>query len=327
MSPEPLIVRTLLNEAGGTLSILNLGATITSLKVPLQKGLQEVVLAHPVLETYRENPNYLGATVGRYCNRIGGARFDLDGRSHDLIANEGANQLHGGLGGFSKRIWRFVEDECDEANLTLQLSSEDGDQGFPGTLQVKVTFNWTRNNCLTITYEARTDKPTIVNLTNHSYFNLGMTSDIREHHLQIHGDAITEVDAELIPTGKVGRVAGTPFDFRSAHALDDLKGDLPAALRATGGYDHNYVLAMERGSLRPAATLHDRANGLSMSVKTTEPGVQLYTGQYLDAPFSGLCLETQNFPDAPNKPDFPSAVLRPGEVYRSTTQLSFKVPH
>ena len=323
MSLEPLIVRTLTNGTGGSIDILNLGATITSLKVPLLGGLQEVVLSHSDLEVYRENPNYLGATVGRYCNRIGGASFDLDGETFPLCPNENGNQLHGGPDGFSKRIWTFVEDKCNASTLTHHLISEDGDQGFPGNLDVTVSFNWTKDNCLTITYEAKTDKSTIVNLTNHSYFNLGSTDGIKNHHVQINADAITSVDDDLIPTGKLTLVDGTPFDFRKAHSLEGLEGELARALQPTGGYDHNFALTKEHGTLRPAATLSNPENGLALSVETTEPGLQLYTGQYLDSPFSGLCLETQNFPDAPNRPDFPSPILRPGQTYRSTTRLKF----
>ena len=260
-----------------------------------------VVLGFERPEDYVHNPRYLGAIVGRYANRIANARFTLDGRTYRLAANDGANHLHGGVTGFDKRVWRAA---CGANRLELRYLSPDGEEGYPGNLDVRVTYTLTDDNELIVHYGATTDKPTHVNLTQHSYFNLAGAGDILDHQVLIEADTMTPVDDQLIPTGALEPVAGTPFDFRSLMTL---------GARREGRYDHNLVL---EGGVRVV----EPESGRTLEVRTTEPGLQLYTGHQ-----AGLCLETQHFPNSPNEPSFPSTVLRPGAQYRSRTVFRFGI--
>ena len=273
-----------------------------SLLVPDRSGRRaDVVLGFETPEEYAANPRYLGAIVGRCANRIANAQFTLDGRTYRLAANAGANHLHGGVTGFDKRVWRAA---CGAASLELRYLSPDGEEGYPGNLDVRVTYTLTDDNELIVEYVATTDKPTPVNLTQHSYFNLAAEGDIRDHLLQIDADAITPVNDQLIPTGDRTPVAGTAYDFRELTPIGSRRG---------GVYDHNFVL---KGAVRVV----EPHSGRTLAVQTTEPGMQLYTGYA-----RGLCLETQHFPDSPNQPSFPSTILRPGAEYRSRTVFTFGI--
>lgn len=273
-----------------------------SLLVPDRDGRRaNVVLGFDSPDEYRDNPRYLGAIVGRCANRIAGARFTLDGKTYRLAANIGPNHLHGGVKGFDQRVWRAA---CGVSDLELRYTSPDGEEGYPGTLDVRVRYTLTDRNELVVEYGATTDKPTPINLTQHSYFNLAGDGDVLDHILQIDADAITPVDEHLIPTGGVMPVAGTPFDFRAPVRI---------GARRDGTYDHNFVL---KGGVRVV----EPKSGRTLEMQTTEPGMQLYTGYP-----RGLCLETQHFPDAPNQPAFPSTILRPGSEYRSRTVFLFGI--
>ena len=275
-----------------------------SLMAPDRQGRRaNVVIGFDTVEEYRPNPRYLGAIVGRCANRIAGAQFILDGTTYRLAANVGANHLHGGVKGFDQRVWRAA---CDASALELRYTSPDGEEGYPGTLDVRVTYTLTNRNELIVDYFATTDKPTPINLTQHSYFNLAGEGDVSGHVLQIDADGITPVDENLIPTGEIMPVAGTVFDFRAP---------TPVGARRGGLYDHNFVL--RSGGV---ARVVEPASGRTLRLQTTEPGVQLYTGYR-----RGLCLETQHFPDAPNRPDFPSTVLRPGAGYHSRSVFEFGI--
>ena len=281
-----------------------------SLAVPDRDGRRaNVVLGFDTPEAYAENPRYLGAIVGRYANRIARAEFTLDGRTYRLAANSGGNHLHGGITGFDKRVWRPALSvakgaACGATSLELSYLSPDGEEGYPGNLDVRVIYTLTDRDELVVDYFATTDKPTPVNLTQHSYFNLAGEGDVRDHQLQIEADAITPVDEQLIPTGVIEPVAGTQFDFRSPMTLGARRG---------GNYDHNFVL---KGGVRVV----EPKSGRTLDVHTTEPGMQLYTGYK-----RGLSLETQHFPDSPNRPSFPTTILRPGAEYRSRTVFTFGI--
>ncbi|MFD7130296.1 aldose epimerase family protein [Streptomyces sp. NPDC059894] len=304
--------RWTLERAGVRVRVLSYGGIVQSVEVPDREGRPaDVVLGFADLDGYLAHPEpYLGALVGRYANRIAHARFTLDGVAYPLAPNNAPNSLHGGERGFDKRGWDV---EPVEHGLRLRRVSPDGEEGFPGRLQVTATYTLGASGALSIAYEAVTDAPTPVNLTNHSYFNLAGAGHAGGHELRLAASRYTPVDADLIPTG-VAEVAGTRFDFRTA--------------RKTGsGYDHNFVL--DKGVTETpveVAELHDPASGRVLTVATTEPGVQVYTADHLGEPFApgaGIALETQHFPDSPNRPEFPSTVLRPGEVYRSETVYGF----
>ena len=281
-----------------------------SLLVPDRNGRRaNVVLGFDSPEEYRDNPRYIGAIVGRCANRIANARFTLDGKTYRLAANMGSDHLHGGVKGFDQRVWRAA---CGVSDLELGYVSPDGEEGYPGTLDVRVTYTLTDRNELIVEYFATTDKPTPVNVTQHSYFNLAGAGDVLEHVLQIDADAITPLNENLIPTGAVTPVAATPFDFRTPTAIGARRG---------GAYDQNFVLKGGGGAGGAGgARVVEPRSGRTLDVRTTEPGVQLYTGYP-----RGLCLETQQFPDAPNQPDFPSTILRPGSEYRSRTVFTFGI--
>ncbi|GAA2892134.1 galactose mutarotase [Streptosporangium fragile] len=292
-------------------AILSYGAILQSLEV---SGV-DVVLGYPDLDDYLTRSRYFGAVVGRYGNRIAGGRFTLDGVTYRLPVNNGPNSLHGGVTGFDKRVWQ-VADASDTA-VTLEYVSPDGEEGYPGTLTVRLTYTLT-GDALRLDYRATTDAPTVLNLTNHSYFNLAGGGDVLAHVVRIDADRYLPVDATRIPTGELAPVAGTPFDFTTPREIRERIADP----RLGGGYDHCYVL---RGDIE----VTDPAGGLTMRVTTTEPGVQFYTGNLLDGvataygKHAGLCLETQHFPDSPNREHFPSTVLRPGEEFASTTVYRF----
>jgi len=331
---------TLTNASGASVRIATLGGTVVSLKVPDRAGaLGDVVLGFDSLDGYLRPHPFFGVLVGRYGNRIGNARFALDGKTYTLAKNNGANSLHGGVKGFDKYVWKARPvDSPDGLALELTHVSPDGDEGFPGTLSVTVRYTWTDANGLRIDYTATTDKPTVLNLTNHSYFNLsaGASPTILDHTLHLLADKYTPVDKGLIPTGELRAMAGTPFDFTKARRIGEFIDADDEQIKFGGGYDHNFVFRSQPGTMRLGARVTDPASGRVMDVTTTEPGVQFYTGNFLDGsivgrtgkPYvkrSGLCLETQHYPDSPNKPAFPSVVLRPGETYKTTTQYTFSV--
>ena len=331
---------TLTNASGASVQIATLGGTVVAVNVPDKAGARgNVVLGFDSLDGYLQPHPFFGVIVGRYGNRIGQARFTLDGTTYTLAKNNGEHSLHGGRKGFDKYVWKARE-VPSQAGPALELThvSPDGDEGFPGTLTATVVYTWTDDNGLRIDYTATTDKPTVVNLTNHSYFNLsaGAADTIVDHRIQILADRFTPVDKGLIPTGQLRPVDGTPFDFRKARRIGEAIDADDEQIRFGGGYDHNFVLGDPATALRPAARVSDPASGRTLVVTTTEPGVQFYTGNFLDGTLTGrggrkyvkragFCLETQHFPDSPNKPSFPSVVLRPGETYKTSTQYTFGV--
>ncbi len=322
----------LINDQGNTLSLTNHGGIITSI---LMDG-QEMVIGFDDLESYLgENP-YYGALVGRYGNRIGGSQFSLDGNTFTLLANNNGNQLHGGPKGFNDYVWEADTSTTKEAAIvTLSHISPDGDQGFPGELRVSCRYEWTNANELRLHYEARTDKPTIVNLTNHTYFNIGAGENILQQTLQLNADRFTPVNDELIPFGENLAVMNTPFDFTSAKAIgQDIKTDHPQIALANG-YDHNWELNDYDGSLREFALVTDPVSGRKLRCFTTEPGVQVFTANFAAGQFMGrggkdlptygaICLETQHFPDSPNQVNFKTPRLDPRQVYSTTTVYRFE---
>lgn len=331
----PVAVYTLTNKTGIEARITTYGGRLVSLAVPDRKGTKtDVVLGFDTLEPYPASP-FFGALVGRYANRIGGAKFTLDGKEYPLEKNNGANSLHGGSHGFDKVVWTARE---IPTGLELTYLSKDGEEGYPGNLKATVVYTLTDKNELEVDYSATTDKPTVVNLTNHSYFNLkgAGQGDILGHILTLNADQYTPVDAGLIPTGELRSVAGTPFDFRKPTAIgahiDDPNDE---QIKLGHGFDHNYVLNHKGTSLGLAAKIEEPTTGRVMEVLTTQPGVQFYTANNLNGTIKGIggtylrrgafCLETQHFPDTPNKPKFPTAVLRPGETYHTTTVFRFSV--
>ncbi|MEU6671440.1 aldose epimerase family protein [Streptomyces sp. NPDC046727] len=307
--------RWTLERGGVRVRVLSYGGIVQSAEVPDGAGrAAEVVLGFPDLDGYLAHPEpYLGAVIGRYANRIAGGRFPLDGRTYALARNNGPHSLHGGERGFDRRVWDVTP---VEHGVCLSRVSPDGEEGFPGRLAVTVTYTLAASGALRIAYEAVTDAPTVVNLTSHTYWNLSGSGDAGGHELRLAASRYTPVDADLIPTGALEDVSGSRFDFR--------------APRKTGsGYDHNFVL--DKGVTRAAeevAELYDPASGRTLTVATTEPGLQLYTAGHLSGPLApggGIALETQHFPDSPNRPEFPSTVLRPGQVFRSETVYGFSV--
>jgi aldose 1-epimerase len=333
---RPVESFTLTNAGGLELRAISYGAIIVSLRVPDRDGrLDDVVLGYDDLEGYLSKPSYFGALVGRYGNRIAGGRFTLEGRTYTLATNNGPNHLHGGVRGFDKQLWKAEPFERPGATgIVFTRVSPDGEEGYPGNLDVRVTYTLTDGNDVSFEYLATTDKPTVVNLTQHSYFNLAGDGkrDVLGHELMIDADRFTPVDKTLIPTGVLAPVAGTPFDFRKPTAIGLRIGGDHEQLRHGGGYDHNYVL--NRRGKAPAMRVFEPTTGRTLDITTTEPGVQFYSGNFLDGSIKGkgghvyarrygFCLETQHFPDSPNKPAFPSTVVRPGQEYRSKTVLKF----
>ena len=331
-------VYTLMNKNGLTARITNYGGRVVSLTAPDRSGkMADVVLGFDSLDGYLQNPGpFFGALIGRYGNRIGHARFTLDGHVYQVDRNDGENSLHGGARGFDKRVW--TSRELPDGGLELTYLSADGEEGYPGNLRATVTYHLTDANELRIEYAASTDKDTVVNLTNHSYFNLkgAGAGDILDHRVMLNADRFTPVDAGLIPTGELRAVAGSPFDFRSATAIGARIEANDEQLKIGKGYDHNWVLNRGGGGLALAARVEEPSTGRILEVRTTEPGVQFYTGNFLDGTIkgkggkvygrrSGFCLETQHFPDSPNKPAFPTTELKPGQKYQSTTVFHFAV--
>jgi aldose 1-epimerase len=329
---------TLTNASGVEVRAITYGGIITGLRVPDRAGSSgDVVLGFDRLDGYLKDHPFFGAIVGRYGNRIAGGRFTLDGRTYTLVTNNGPNHLHGGKRGFDKFVWD-ARPSPSGTGVIFTRSSPDGEEGYPGNLNVRVSYTLTEKNELVVEYHATTDKPTPINLTQHSYFNLsaGASPDILGHELTIHADRYTPVDSTLIPTGELSPVEGTPFDFRKATGIGARIAQAHEQLKHGRGYDHNFVLTRGGDGLQAAARLVDPKSGRTLDVSTTEPGVQFYSGNFLDGTLTGkggrvyghragLCLETQHFPDSPNKPAFPSTILRPGQEYRSTTVFRFGV--
>lgn len=329
---------TLTNTNGVEARIMTYGGIVVSLKVPDRNGkLEDVVLGYDNLEGYlKNNSPYFGAIIGRYGNRIAKGRFSLNGREYKLARNNGENHLHGGIKGFDKVVWKAREVKSEDGvGLALSYVSKDGEEGYPGNLSVTVVYTLTNNNQLKIDYSATTDKETIVNLTNHSYFNLaGRGSILLNHEIMINADRFTPVDQGLIPTGELRSVKGTPMDFTQPLAIGARIERQDEQLIFGKGYDHNWVLNSGRGKLALAARVYEPTTGRVMEVYTTEPGVQFYTGNFLDGSIRGkrghvyqkrygFCLETQHFPDSPNKSNFPSTVLKPSGKFASTTIHKF----
>ena len=326
------------NTHGLELRAMTYGGIITSLRIPDRSGvLGDIVLGFDRLDEYLKESPYFGAIIGRYGNRIAGGRFTLDGRSYALPTNNGPNHLHGGRKGFDKAVWQAAPSTSGAA-VTFSRTSPDGEEGYPGNLQVRVSYTLTDRNELIIDYHATTDKPTPINLTQHTYFNLtgDVAGDILGHELTIRADRFTPVDATLIPTGELAPVQGTPFDFRKPTAIG-ARIDQPNEQLVHGkGYDHNWVLNRSGQGLEPAVRVVEPKSGRTLDIATTLPGLQLYTGNFLDGTIrgkggraysqrTGLCLETQHFPDSPNHPAFPSTILRPGQEYSTKTVFTFGV--
>lgn len=316
---------------------MTLGATLMSLSVPDRAGrLANVLLGFDAPERYATNRAYLGAMIGRYANRIANGRFTLDGKSYQLPCNDGGNSLHGGIRGFDKQLWGVAGQRGTGTQaVTMRYVSRSGEEGYPGELLACVSYRLTDQNVLTVAYQATASAPTPVNLTNHAYFNLSgdFERDILDHVLSIEADRFTPVDSHLIPTGEQRPVADTALDFRKPLVVGARIGAADAQLRLAGGYDHNWVLRDAcAGASMPAATLVEPNSGRVLTVSTTQPGLQFYTGNFLDGGpatgfgyRTGLCLETQHFPDSPNQPSFPSTILRPGQTYSHRTQFAFGV--
>ena len=324
---------TLANINGIRAKITNYGAILVSLEVPDRDGKPaDITLGYDKIDGYITRHPYFGATVGRYANRIGGAKFKLNDIEYTLAANNGPNHLHGGIKGFDKVMWKLedIKAESDKAILKLSYLSKDGEEGYPGNLACTVTYTLTKDGELKISYEAETDKATVINLTNHSYWNLAGqgNGDILGHELMFNADKYTPVDEGLIPTGEIRSVKDSPMDFTKPMTIGSRIGQVE------GGYDHNYVLNSSGGTLAQCARVYEPNSGRTMEIYTTEPGVQFYTGNFLDGSITGksgkvykkhygFCLETQHFPDSPNKPDFPSVVLNPGDKYTTNTIHKF----
>ena len=327
---------TLTNKNGVQVKITNYGGIVTSWITPDKNGAKsDIVLGFDSLQGYLSKPPYFGAIIGRYGNRIGKAQFKLDGNTYKLAANNGINSLHGGEKGFDKVVWDATP-SSDNTSLTLNYLSKDGEEGFPGNLKVTVTYTLTDDDELLIQYDAETDKATPVNLTNHSYFNLtgDVNNTILNHTAWIDADKFTPVDNTLIPTGELKPVKGTPFDFTTPHRIGERIESVPGA--APGGYDHNFVLNNQGNSLKLVAYVTDSVSGRKLEVFTTEPGLQFYTGNFLNGSIisrdgkainknSAFCLETQHYPDSPNKPDFPSVILKPEDKYHTETKYKVSV--
>jgi aldose 1-epimerase len=326
-------IYTLTNKNGVQVKISNYGGTVTSWLVPDKNGNKSsIVLGFDSLSGYLAKPPYFGALIGRYCNRIAKGRFRIGDTSYTLAANDGKNHLHGGKKGFDKVIWEPVPVLDSVPSLTLKYFSRDGEEGYPGNLKVTVTYRLADDDALSIEYLAETDKATPVNLTNHSYFNLtgNVNNSILDQILLINADHYTPVDSSLIPTGEIKSVDGTPFDFSKPERIGSRINQVK------GGYDHNFVLNRKDNSLLPAAVLSDSLSGRKLEVFTTEPGIQFYSGNFLNGTIktsdgkpirshSALCLETQHYPDSPNEAGFPSTLLKPGEKYYSLTEYKISI--
>ena len=332
----PVDLYTITNDAGMQVSITNYGGIVVTLTAPDRHGnYADVVLGYDEFQRYLQASPYFGALIGRYGNRIGKGTFTLNGVTYTLAVNNGPNHLHGGLKGFDKVVWTANE-LPDMNSLELTYTSVDGEEGYPGTLSVKVVYTLTADNALKIEYTATTDQDTVLNLTNHTYFNLAGdgSGDILGHEMMLNADRFTAIDNGLIPTGILADVTGTPMDFRTPTAIGARINADDEQIRFGGGYDHNWVINAGVESPALAARVYEPQSGRVMEVRTTEPGVQFYSGNFLDGSITGkgghvyhqrtgFCLETQHYPDSPNHPEFPSTVLKPGDIYHSTTVYSF----
>jgi len=335
---KPIFLYTLKNKAGMEVTIINYGGAVTSLKVPdRNKTFGDVVLGFDKLEPYETNTSYFGDLIGRYGNRIAKGRFQLDGQVYQVSTNENGNMLHGGTTGFNRHVWDAKDVSTPEAAaLELHYLSPDGEMGFPGNLDVTVRYTVEAKNGLKIEYGATTDKPTVLNLTNHSYFNLAGAGSgpVLKHRLTIRAEHFTPIDDGLIPTGVIQSVEGTPFDFRHGNVIGSRINQENEQLKLGKGYDHNFVLDTPGDLKQWAVRVEEPGSGRVMEVYTDQPGVQFYTGNFLDGSVQGvggafkfreaICLETQHFPDAPNHPNFPTTTLRPGETFHSTTIYRFR---
>jgi len=337
-SPEGKLIElfTLRNATGAEVRITNYGGIVTHLFVPDHSGqFGDVVLGYDTLDGYLKNNPYFGCLVGRFGNRIAGGRFTLDGQTYTLACNNGPNHLHGGLKGFDKVLWtaRPLDSEVDPS-LELCYLSPDGEEGYPGNLNVTAIYTLTNDNALRLSFTATTDEATIVNLTHHSYFNLACAGNILDHEVMITADRFTPVNENLIPTGEVAPVRGTPLDFTTAHKIGDRINASHEQLQRGQGYDHNFVINNSTGQLAKVAEVFEPLSGRVLELLTTEPATQFYSGNFLDgsitgkggqiyAQRSGFCLEPQHFPDSPNQPNFPPVTLRPGQEYRSTMVYKF----
>ncbi|HVO75490.1 MAG TPA: aldose epimerase family protein [Ignavibacteriaceae bacterium] len=337
---SPVFLYSLKNNSGMKVNIINYGAIVTHVFAPDKNGrFEDVVLGYDTLKGYINDKVFLGAIVGRYGNRIAKGKFSIDGKEYQLAKNNGENHLHGGPKGFFKVLWNAEPIKKGSIeSLKLKYISRDGEEGYPGTVELTVTYTLTETNELKIDYEGKTDKPTVLNPTNHSYFNLSgdFSKTILDHELQINAETITPVDQYSITTGDFKNVGGTPFDFRKLTPVGLHINDKDEQLKYGNGYDHNWVLNSFNKKVREIALLYHPNTGRYMEVLSDQPGVQFYSGNFLDGSFIGknglryqkrsaLCLETQYFPDSPNKQHFPSATLRPSEVYRQTTIYKFSV--
>lgn len=337
LSGAPVDLYTLRNRAGMEVRITNYGGIVTSLTAPDRHGhYADVVLGYDRLDQYLKASPYFGALIGRYGNRIAHGKFTLGGVTYTLSTNDGPNSLHGGKVGFDKVIWTVVDARVtrEGARLTLRYLSHDGEEGYPGNLTVTAVYTLTEDNALQLEYQATTDRDTVVNLTQHSYFNLRGSGDVLGHIVQVHADRFTPVDATLIPPGELRSVIHTPFDFRKPVAIGERIGADDEQLRFAKGYDHNWVLDTPRGQLALDATVYEPETGRVLEVLSTQPGLQFYSGNFLDGTLtgkrgqryafrSGFCMEPQHFPDSPNHPGFPSTVLKPGQVYRNVIVYRF----
>lgn len=326
----------LVNAKNAEVEIMDLGATVVSVKVPDKDGvLGDVVLGFSRVKDYETKSPYFGCLTGRYANRIAKGKFTLDGKEYSLPVNNDVNSLHGGTVGFDKVMWTRVAGGSG-ASISFEMTSADGDQGYPGKLHTVVTYAWTDDNELKITYRATTDKATVLNLTNHSYFNLGGAGNgtILDHELTLNCSSFTPTDDTLIPTGEIAKVAGTPLDFTTPHIIGARINTAYKPLIQGKGYDHNFII--DGSGLRQAALVRDPKTGRTLEVLTDEPAIQLYTGNFLDGKLVGkaskrylhrgaFCLEAQHYPDSPNKPNFPSTTLKPGDTYKQTTIYKFGV--
>jgi aldose 1-epimerase len=331
-------IYTLKNEKGMEARIITYGGIVVSLTAPDRSGkYEDVVLGYDHLDGYATNNPYFGCLVGRYGNRIGKGTFTLDGKSYTLAKNNGENHLHGGLKGFDKVVWtaKPIDSHTDPA-LELTYVSKDGEEGYPGTLTVKAVYTVTADNALKVEFSATTDKTTVCNLTHHSYFNLANAGkgDILGHEMMINADKTTPVDSGLIPTGELKPVEGSPLDFRKSTAIGARIGADDEQLKFGGGYDHNWVINKTGSGVAHQATVYEPTTGRVMEVHSTEPGLQFYSGNFLDGTIhgkggtvykhrTGFCLEPQGFPDSPNKPSFPSTTLKPGDTYKNTIIYKF----
>ncbi|MCP9768773.1 galactose mutarotase [Lacihabitans sp. LS3-19] len=339
-SGDSVKVYTLKNVAGMEVSIMDLGGTIIKWTAPDKEGkFADITLGSNTPEDYLTSTKYLGALIGRFGNRIAKGKFSLDGNDYTLAVNNGPNALHGGLKGFNAVIWNATPIEGAEPGLKLTYLSKDGEEGYPGNLNVEVVYTLKADNSLSIDYTATTDKNTVVNLTNHAYFNLKGEGqgDILDHEIVLNADKFLPTDAGLIPTGELKPVAGTPFDFTTSHLIGERINDTKDIdIKLGGGYDHCWVFTDQSNKLKSVAMVTEPVSGRTMEVLTTEPAVQFYTGNFLNGTATGksgvkyerrygFCLETQHFPDAPNQAAFPTTVLKPGETYKTTTVYKFGV--